>query len=133
MTNFCKLVRVRLNVTRNSGYFLFLFCLMITSSGFGQTDTPEDDLIYKFKIQGISDPAAAKPILYFLSQQSFATSFAFVDEADCFKIGSESPLTYGSLSFALAAEGYELGRYIEVSDGTILYKTTSTVGSGSHD
>lgn len=81
---------------------------------------PEDGLVYKFVVDGISDRPSAKPLQLALMEQASVTGCVFIDECDCFKLSTDAPIRYGMLAEVLSAAGHALVGEVLVSDGTVL-------------
>lgn len=100
---------------------LVLFCTAALVCG----QQNENDLVYKFKVQGIEEPAMAKSVQVVLLQEATTTSCVFIDESDDFKLASSSPLTHAALKTLLLANGHALFGPVYVSDGTVLMAPTA--------
>ncbi|MEO8066494.1 MAG: hypothetical protein ABI599_02250 [Flavobacteriales bacterium] len=80
----------------------------------------EDDLVYKFKLQGIDDPVAAKAVQAVVLQEPEVFSCSFIDEADQFKLATGLVLSYAGLKSLLGEQGSLLVGAVLVSDGSVL-------------
>jgi hypothetical protein len=108
------------------GRLLIALCASIGITDFAHGQEAEADLVYKFSLQGIVDPVAAKPVQYALMEQPGITFCNFIDECDCFKLGSSTPLDYATLKDLLHDQGYELIGEVLASDGTVLTPPSAT-------
>lgn len=80
----------------------------------------EDDLVYKFKLQGIDDPVAAKAVQAVVAQEPDVYACVFIDEADQFKLATGRVLSYAGLRSLLGEHGSLLVGAVLVSDGSVL-------------
>lgn len=98
---------------------LLLLCMSPTL----RAQQPEDELVYKFTVQGIAEPAAAKAMQVALIGHPAVLFCSFIDEADAFKLGSNVPLNHATLKAMLQQQGYVLVGDVHVSNGLILSPT----------
>ena len=105
---------------------LFFALVFIGFAGNSQSSVTngEEYTVYKFSVNGVTNPTEAAPIMTLLMEQSFSSSCTFIDDADCFKLSSElNNLTYNALYTALKNEGFNLSTEIATSDGRSLHQT----------
>ena len=96
-----------------------LFAVFCSASLLKAQEGP-NDIVYKFTVQGISDPATAKNVHVTLLQVEGFTSCAFIEGPNLFRMTASTPQTYDGLRAVLQTQGYELGGPVIVSDGTTL-------------
>lgn len=84
--------------------------------------------VYKFAVEGVVHQRDAKPLVYALMEQPFATGCSFVPECACFKLSTNAPITYAVLREAIAVDGRVLTGDVEVSDGTVIHAPQSGEG-----
>jgi hypothetical protein len=97
-------------------FALTLSCLSATV----RAQQPEDQLVYKFSVQGIAEPAAAKAMQAALVNEPAVLFCSFIDEADVFKLAANVPLDHAALKALLHTHGYVLEGNVHVSNGLIL-------------
>jgi len=86
----------------------------------------EGELIYKFTVQGITEPGVAKGLQAQLLQHAGMSSCTFIDACDCFKLSTTEVLDHSALRSLLQSCGQVLTGPVEVSDGTVLTAPTTT-------
>lgn len=94
--------------------------LAITATLPLQAQDGDQHLVYRFSVQGIATPEAAKPVQVALLDEPFARECHFIDACDCFKLAVNDAIGYAALRGALLAAGYSLGSVVHASDGTTL-------------
>lgn len=77
--------------------------------------------MYKFKVVGMEDPAAAKPAQAALLAHGDARACYFVDEDDVFSLVMLQAITRQEIAARLASAGFVLTGAVLVSDGTVLH------------
>lgn len=87
---------------------------------FASSQTQSNNLVYRFSISNIIDIDSAKQVQYNLLQESMITSCNFIDECDCFKLTTNSFISYNSFKNILYNKGYQLSGDIHLSDGRVL-------------
>ena len=86
-----------------------------------RAQSTEQELAYKFSVQGITDPVGAKPIQYALMERSFTAFCTFIDECDCFKLSANTAIDYVTLKNVLNENGYVLAGDVLQADGSVLH------------
>ena len=93
-----------------------LLCLSATM----RAQQPEEQLVYKFAVQGIAEPVAAKALQAALVNEPTVLFCSFIDEADVFKLAANVVLDHTTLKALLHTHGYMLEGNVYVSNGLIL-------------
>lgn len=100
-----------------------LSAILVLSVALGadcKAQAPEGSVVYRFKVQGVEDHAAAKPFLHTLMEAPAILRGEFILECGCFKVAAAEPMSYHALSHKVAQAGYRLLGAVEGSDGTQL-------------
>lgn len=92
-----------------------------------QAQDGDQHLVYRFSVQGIATPEAAKPVQVALLAEPFTRECHFIDACDCFKLAVNGAIGYADLRDALLAAGYSLEPVVHASDGTTLQPSPAGV------
>lgn len=80
----------------------------------------EGDTVFRFSVQGIEDPVAAKPVQMVFLEQPLVTDCVYIDECACFKVATTGDLNYEGMKGLLLEHEYHLVGDVYVSDGRVL-------------
>jgi len=103
-----------------------LFLLGLGPFGIAVYAQVKGELIYKFTVQGITEPFTAKPVQAQLLLHAGMSSCIFIDACDCFKLSTTETLDHSGLRGLLQRCGQVLVGPVEVSDGTVLTAAAAT-------
>ena len=80
----------------------------------------ETGLVYKFQLQGVNDPALAKPIQYALMEEPEVASCIYINECACLRLNTTHDYDWIGFFHLLHDLGYTIDGLVMVSDGRIL-------------
>lgn len=107
---------------------LLCFCPFMGQSQTSSSNAENTQLtVYKFSIENVIDQVDADQVIQSLLSNVNFTSANFIDEADCFKVTTNQPVSYEMLKVSLADEGFILSDKVLLSDGTIIQETTELI------
>lgn len=85
-----------------------------------QGEELEGDLVYKFRLVGISGPEAAKDVQYALLDNPDVHMCTFIQEETCFKLASPTEMDLAAFQTLVGITGFELNGPVLVSSGVTL-------------
>jgi hypothetical protein len=94
--------------------------LMLSLGAQAQGEELEGDLVYMFRLFGISGPEAAKDVQYALLDNPDVHMCTFIQEETCFKLASPTEMDLAAFQTLVGITGFELNGPVLVSSGVTL-------------
>lgn len=97
-----------------------LLLCALAMKGMAQGEEREGDLVYRFKLVGVNDPVAAKPVQYVLLETADVHMCTFVEEERYLKLACPRSPGHSYFRSLLPLTGHELDGPVLVSDGSVI-------------